>query len=315
MNSSCKLILLIFITLFLKDLKVSGQCCSAGNPVGGDGSNANLKSKQLQIFTSFRRSYSRDYFHENNKENNQYINKSYYNFSNLSVSYGLTKRITIHTELGYFYKKLQEVNLPGGTESIASSGLGDLALSLRYSLLKGSFADYKQLVLSAGTRLPIGAFEESSNGITIPISLQPSSGAFKINTSLFFSHKRNDNLLGWNAYSFLEWSDQIEKGFLVYNYGNYFMIQGSVIYSKSAKFVALLGAKFEYRANDYRENQIKIQSTGSKVVYIKPQLHYRMHNNFHLSTSLELPIYKYVNGSQLTNLYAFQVGIRRIINL
>ena len=89
------------------------------------------------------------------------------------------------------------------------------------------------------------------------------------------------------------------------------MWEASCVYSKTSNFSALISGKIEYRSKDRREDEIKISSTGSHVVYIKPQIHYQVYSGLFLIAQAQVPVYKYVNGYQLTNLYAFQIGVMK----
>jgi len=309
------LFFLIILPLLLAHLSAQGQCCSAGNPVGGDGSQDGLKKSELRVFAAYRLSYSRDYYHLNSKEKIQHIDKSYYNYSSLSMTYGVNWRFTIHSEMGYFFNKTQVVKLSAGTETIEASGIGDLSLTLRYSLLPVKLVNESQLIFSFGGRFPIGAFNEQTNGVVIPVSLQPSSGALKINSGLFYSHKKKDARFGWSSFAFFEWSNKIEEDFLTYKYGNFYMLEVSGFYSRQPGFVASLATRLELRQRDARENDTKIESTGGAVVFLKPQVQVSIHKTWAVLGLVDVPVYKYVNGYQLTNLFAFQVGVRKTIGL
>ena len=303
----------IFILFLAND--VSGQCCAAGNPVGGDGTQDGVKKHQLRVFAAYRLSYSRDYYYHDSKEDVQHIDKSFYNYTSLSLTYGVNWRLTLHGEMGYFFNKVQDVNLSEGMERISATGAGDLSLTGRYDLLKKKLVNENQLVVSMGGRFPVGAFSEEQDGVVIPISLQPSSGALKINSGLFYSQKKKDFPVGWSGYLFFEWSNTIEKDFLVYKYGNLYLAEVSAFYSKNPKFVGVLSGKVEVREKDEREDQQKIDATGSWVFFLKPQLQIGLVKSLQLITFADIPVYKYVNGSQLTNLFSFQVGIRNTFSL
>ncbi|MFW5755449.1 MAG: hypothetical protein ACOCWK_02530 [Tangfeifania sp.] len=305
------LILAIFIAAQFFGTDLKAQCCAAGNPVGGDGSQDALKKNQLSVFTAYRHSYSRDYYHKSQKDDIQNIEKSYYNYGSLSVSYGMNWRFTIHTEMGYYFDKVQVVNLTNGRQTIKAHGIGDMALTMRYSLLPQTIINTNRFVLSLGGRLPVGQFNEEQNGVKIPVSLQPSSGALKLNSSLFFSHKKQDALLGLSAYAFFEWSNQINKGLIVYDYGNLFLLEATLFMPVKSAVVLSLASKVEFRGKDKKANDFVIESTGSMVLYVKPQLQWKIVHDLFLLTFAEIPVYKYVNGYQLTNLYAFQAGIRK----
>lgn len=287
-----------------------GQCCSAGNPVGGDGSNDGLSKNELRIFASYKYSLSKDYFHHDSRIDLPYIEKSYFDYNNLSLTYGLSPRFSLHSELGYFIDKTQDLNINNKYEIINSHGLGDLSFSTRYIAFK-TVKPVSQLVFSAGVRIPVGAFSEEIDGVTIPISLQPSSGALKYNAGAFYSRKRVEHKFGWNSFAIFELSQTIKKGYLIYQYGNYFQLAFAGTYAMSDKITVVANTKMEWRGKDTRESGIKIESTGSKVILINPQFIFNLKNRWGIITSADFPIYKYVNGSQLTNKFSVQIGIRK----
>lgn len=306
-------IVLLFFTI-LAAMPAAGQCCSAGNPAGGDGSNDGLNKNDLRLFASYRYSLSRDYFHLDKKIDVPYLQKSYYDYSSFSLTYGLSNRFSIHTELGYFIDKTQELVINNENETIRAGGLGDMALNIRYIPLK-TIKPVSQLVFSAGSRVPVGAFNEESDGVTIPVSLQPSSGAFKYNAGVFYSRKNIGSRFGWNAFALFEISSTINKGFLVYDYGNYFQFALAGMYSAGRNLHLLANAKLEWRGKDSRESGIIVESSGSRAVFINPQVMFTFHSQWAFIIMSDIPLYKYVNGYQLTNRFALQVGIRRNISL
>ncbi|MFH0894659.1 MAG: transporter [Bacteroidota bacterium] len=307
---------LIFITtvFFMFPELTFGQCCSAGNPAGGDGSNDGLNKNELRIFTSFKHSLSTDYFHLDSKEEIPYIEKSYFDYSNLSLSYGLSQRFTLHSELGFFYNKTQELKINNQDEMIKSQGLGDLSFYMRYVALK-TVKPVSQLVFSAGTRLPVGAFNEQIDGVTIPISLQPSSGALKLNASVFYSRKSPEKKFGWNSFALFEWSQEIDKGFLIYKYGHYLQLSVAGLYAITKDLNIITNAKVELRGKDTRELEQEVESSGGAVVFINPQVSYCLKKRWGIIAMADIPLYKYVNGYQLTNRFSFQFGVRKTLSL
>jgi hypothetical protein len=300
----------IFMLLsFLPNL-VFGQCCSAGNPVGGDGSNDGLSKNELRIFASYKHSLSKDYFHYDSKTDIPYIEKSYFDYSNLSLTYGLFPRLSLHSEIGYFIDKTQDLNMDNEKSVINSQGLGDFSLNFRYTAVK-TVKPVSQLVFSAGIKLPVGAFNEEIKGVTIPISLQPSSGALKYNASAFYSRNRADKKNGWNGFALFEVSQTIKKGYLIYRYGNYFQFAFAGTYAITKNFNFIANAKVEYRGRDKRESSIKVESSGSSVLLFNPQLIYNFKHRWGFIFMADIPVYKYVNGYQLTNRFSFQFGVRK----
>jgi len=298
---------------FIFNKLIFGQCCSAGNPVGGDGSNVGLNKKALRVSVMYKYSLSQVYFHNESQVDVPFTDKSYFDYNNLSITYGLLNRLSLHSEIGYFIDKTQKLNMNNENIVINSNGLGDLLFNARYTLIK-TVKPISQLVLSAGARFPIGAFNEEINGVAIPMSLQPSSGALKYNTSAFYSRKRIENKIGFTIFTLFENSRTINQDYLVYKYGNYFQFSLAGSYSISKNFIFIANAKFELRAKDEREFGLKIESTGSRVVYFNPQILYSIKTKWNIIFMTDIPIYKYVNGYQLTNKFSFQIGLSRNIS-
>ena len=307
-------IIIILAGLLFPDFAYA-QCCAAGNPVGGDGSQDAMKKNQLSVFAAYRHSYSRDYYHRDQKEDIQNIERSYYNYGSLSLSYGINWRFTLHTEMGYYFDKIQVVNLSTSQESITAKGIGDLSVTMRYSLLPQKIVNESRLIFALGGRFPVGQFNEEQDGVKIPVALQPSSGALKVNSSLFYSHKKGNALFGWSAFALFERSNQINEGLIVYKYGNLLLLEATAFYPVKSSNLISLSSKVEFRGKDKKENDLEIESSGSTVVYIKPQVQFKIAHDLYLLTFAELPVYKYVNGYQLTNLFAFQVGLRKTFML
>ncbi|GAB4282349.1 MAG: hypothetical protein Kow0068_06970 [Marinilabiliales bacterium] len=307
-----KYFVIIVLIIVCFGIELNAQCCSAGNPVGGIGTIEWLGNKELKILTSYKYSHSSEYFHENKRFEIPYIDKSYYDFLNTSLSYGATERISFRTELGYFFDKTQELNINNEELIIRSSGIGDLGINANYTVLK-RMKPFSQLVFSVGTRLPVGKFDEKQDGITIPVSLQPSSGALKYNFSVFYSTKYTDKKFGWYTYSMFEMSNTINKEFLIYKYGNYFQYAIAFNYKLVKNLLLITNTKFEWRGKDTRESGLIVESSGSKVVILNPQLFYNIKKSWDIIIHTEIPIYKYVNGYQLTNKFAVQVIIRKNI--
>lgn len=304
--------IIVFFFMLLSYHNSQAQCCSSGNPIGGDGSNDVLNKKILRVFLSEKSSYSTDYYEGNHKSDIPFDINSNYNFANLSLSYGLMSKLSVHTELGYFINKTQNINFGERTETIKSSGIGDLLLQFRFILLENPLYN-NQLVLGAGFKSPIGAFNEKINGITIPLSLQPSAGAFKFNASIFYSNMPHISKWGFNALSYIEISQKIDKGFLEYKYGTYLQLSMGAIYKITENLTLVTNLKTEVRLQDKRELDITVEASGSKILYINPSLIYKFKTSYYFIINSDIPIYKYVNGLQLTNKFGISLGIRKDI--
>lgn len=306
-------VLYIILALFLLTKNGYGQCCSAGNPLGSNGINDGLPVNEWQFMTSYKHSLSKQYYHKDHKVDVPLVDRSFFDYQSLSVGYGILKWMNINAEIGYFYNKTQALEPGQATDEIRAHGLGDLAFSLRFLPVK-SMRKYSQLIVSGGVRIPVGAFDEQIDGVTVPVSLQPSSGALKINTSLYYSMPVISPDFSINTFAIYEYSNTIEEGYFIYQYGDFFQFSGGMQYRVKKLLSFSLNLKYEFRGKDKRENEIVVESSGSQLILINPQITYNFKRGWSIMLLSDLPLYKYVNGEQLTNSYAVQLSLYKRIN-
>ncbi|HPD64296.1 MAG TPA: hypothetical protein P5050_02320 [Bacteroidia bacterium] len=305
---------LLLISAFLSGISIHAfsQCCSAGNPVGGDATMGLFSKNQWIINIGYKHSASDQYFHLSRKADMNIVDESFFDYNQISVNYGISKRLAVFAETGYFWDKTQKLTFDSSEIKIQSHGLGDLQINLRYKIIKSANPRH-QLIFSGGIKLPVGAFNEEQDGIVVPVSLQPSSGALKYNVSFFYSSKKPDKKLGLSCFTLFEASRWIEKDFLIHHYGPYLQLTPGFNYSLK-KILISAYIKYELRGKDQRENNSIIESSGSQILLFNPSIRFSISGDWSFSLSTDLPIFKYVYGYQLTNKYAIQFGIRKEIN-
>jgi hypothetical protein len=306
-------VLFTILALFFLSENGYSQCCSAGNPLGSNGINDGLPVKEWQFLTSYKHSLSKEYYHKDHEVDVPVVEKSYYDYQSLSVAYGLFKWMNVGAEIGYFYNKTQILEPGQATDEIRAHGLGDLAVNLRFLPVK-SLRKYSQLIISGGVKIPVGAFDEQIEGVTVPVSLQPSSGALKINTSLYYSTHVINPDFSINSFVIYEYSNTIEEGYFIYQYGDFFQFSGGMQYSVKKLLSLSLNLKYEFRGKDQRENELVVASSGSHLIMLNPQITYNFKRGWSIMLLSDLPVYKYVNGEQLTNSYAVQCSLYKRIH-
>jgi hypothetical protein len=305
--------ILVFALLSAYSFESYAQCCAAGNPVSGDGQQKSINKNQLRIYGSFKHSYSEQYYFEDKKEDVAFIDNSQFNYSSIQATYGITKKWNMQAELGYFFDKSQTVNMPD-KYVFKGYGIGDLGITARYQILS-LVKPQSELVGSIGAKFPVGKFDQDMDGAILPISLQPSTGAMKYNAGLYYSRVNSNNKFSFYSFLFAEYSSLIQSDFFYYKYGNYYSLSAFGKYKLTPRIYAVLQLREEVRGKDKRENNEEIASTGSYVLYTAPQLIYNFYGTWTLLCQADFPLYKYVNGEQLTNKYSFTAGIHKTFNL
>ena len=286
--------------------QINAQCCSAGNPASNGGSGSMAKN-YLSVSSSYVHSYSDTYFEGSSVYDFDYLENTKFDFGLLNLSYGINNKLSISTELGYFINKSMDYSFIDATR--IASGLGDAAIDVRYQVanLKKQLAS---ITASVKTSIPIGEFDQMDRNVILPIDIQPSSGSFKIKTSLSFSKRFYGSKFSVNSFISSEYSQRINTERTDYKYGNLYSFALNGSHRTTKKINTGLGLNFTKREKAINR-EIIVESTGGVFLNLQPRVAYQLPEGFGLSTSINIPIYRKVNGIQLTNKYVLVVGISK----
>ncbi|MBI9066572.1 MAG: hypothetical protein JEZ09_04725 [Salinivirgaceae bacterium] len=309
MNKIKLYILVILSFTFFIISKANAQCCGAGNPVSGFGNVSGLPFKTLLIGSSYKYSYSDQYYSSSDKTDIS-PDKSYYNFVGFDMAYGITNRLSVRADIGYFINKAKIYNIEGWS-SMKGYGLGDAELSMKYAVVKRVLKKF-DIIPGIGVKLPVGVFDQVVDDVKLPISLQPSSGSLKYNVNVFVFKGINKHSVSFRA--FAEFANRIQSDNFDYKYGNLYIISAYGSFSINKKLNLLSQLRYEYREKSMRENQQNVESSGGQVVFFIPQVNVMPTESFGISVYADIPLYKYMNGTQLSNKFAISIKLSKSIN-
>lgn len=287
------------------------QCCSAGNPFFY-GELSSLSKKNLQFVAGYKYGTSSQYYSGDTKADIDFVNKVYFNYLTLQFIYGLTQRITLQADLGYFLNKT-ETYLKEGWETSNGFGLGDANFTFKY-LAYNNFKKHIQIVPAIGITFPIGVFDQEVNHVKLPITVQPSSGSFKYQISLFASKGSNNGKFNFTLFGMFEYAQLINSENFYYKYGNQYLFSFLTSYKISRKFSVALEARSENRIRSLRNDNQTVESSGFNIVYLVPHISWAFYNNWYLAINADLPVYKYYNGIQLSNTFSVSMRLSYMIN-
>jgi len=290
--------------------QVNAQCCSAGNPSSGGGSG-NMAKNYLSVSSSYLHSYSDTYYMGDAIYDGatwfSHLENSRFDFGLLNLSYGINNKLSISTELGYFINKSMDYSFIDATRK--ASGLGDAAIDIRYQV-----ANFKKqlasITASIKTSIPIGEFDQMDRNVILPIDIQPSSGSFKLRTALSFSKRFYGSKFSLNSFISSEFSQRINTDRTDYKYGNLYSFVLSASHRTSKKISTGLGLNFTRREKAINRGLV-VESTGGTFINLQPRISYQLPEGFGISTSINTPIYRNVNGIQLTNKYVLVFGVSK----
>lgn len=246
------------------------------------------------------------------------VSNSSFNFVGLAAAYGVTKRLTIELDAGYFINKTQVWNRG---DIIEGSGFSNGTLTFKYGTIIRPVQQV-ELTTGFGIRFPFTANPQYVNGAKLNADVQPSTNAFGISEMLFFNKgfpAITLRLFSINRYeyNFRHKNDYIQP--TDYKYGN--VLLNSVFVSKKIMkyFFGILQVRNEWKTNDKdflnTEDQHKVINSGYDLVTVSPQLSYSIAGKWNITVSYDIPVYKNYNGKQMTPAYSFALSLTRDFNL
>jgi len=288
------------IGLTVTELTGIAQCCAPGNPVSGSEYVGILPKKTLRTISYYRHSYS-DTYYEGSEISDYQGTQSGYDFIGEVLSYGIIKKLTVETELGYYVYKYQESELIG---KFRTYGFTNATVSLKYAILKTK--KDMELTLGAGAKLPLSrkVFVDDY-GVPYPQDIQPSTGSFGFVGQVFFYK------------SFLEkkWRVVVLARYEIngynsedYRFGDALFTSVFVGRSFAKNWSATLQLRNEYRLEDW-QGDTRYLVTGGDILYVSPQISYTFKPRLTLSVTADIPVFRNYNGIQLGPKYAFGISL------
>jgi hypothetical protein len=280
-----------------------------GSPAGASTYVGVLAKNHLRFIAFYRHNNLHTYF-EGNKpsEMKSLLKKSYFNFAGITISYGITKRLTADADIGYFINKTQVWDV--AEDNIARGyGLSNGSITIKYGAY---IKPQKQMELTVGLgfKFPFSGKPLYVNHTRLVIDLQPSSNAFGLSGHLIFSKDFPEitmRLMSVNKYEY-NFANPDH-----YRFGS--SITNSVFLSKKIvkNLFGVLQIRNEYRFMDHTTKPEG--STGGEMMILSAQISYSLYSKWHIAGLFDFPIYKNYNGRQLTPMYSFAFSLTRDLNL
>jgi hypothetical protein len=318
-----RLFLITIISLLLNSNIFAQGCCSggAGSPIAGGAATGVLQENQMEISLNYQFNQSNKFFNEH-KEAIPLFSDLSSDYLFFRTDYGVSKKLTLSIASGYYLdKSLIETD---NADTTSSSGLGDLIIFPRYSIYNKT-TNFKrtEIAIGLGLKIPLGAHNDStltySDQVigdiyqTNPPTVQTTSGSndFMFYSFFFREYQKRKLRLFMTAL-------HVKKGFNPsgIKYGDY----TSIGFFASKTFFYRWGVTSQIKAEKIGQIQsadnidlegfynISPESTGSKKWFFIPQLSYSQNGLTVFATS-EIPLYQYLNGTQVGSQYQFTVGV------
>lgn len=304
-----KTVIFLVFAIIISSTYSFGQCCSAGSPVGSSIYLGTLPKNTLRVNAGYRYSLHNDYFKVSDKlEDYGFIEQTYFNFTSLSLGYGITNRITAELDAGYFINKTQVYNIlnykPEG------KGLSTGNINFKYGAYM-NVVENIEMTIGAGLKFPFSTKKQYFKGAQLAFEIQPSQAAFGNNVQFFASkswpnHSRK--LFTFNKY------DYTYKNKYYYQYG--WLLTNSLFFSNKIvkNLFIVIEARNELRGKDEYKD-IKVNDTGSHVIIISPRIIYSISGKWNLSVLYDIPVYRKYIGTQMGLYQSIAISLTRDFSL
>ena len=315
----------VFIVLSGLSARLHSQgCCSggSGSPIAGGASQGVLQERQLEFAINYQY-LSTDKFLVGDKDTVSLFDNLNSNYLYGRIAYGVTEKLTMSIESGYFINKTQYG--PERNDTVKSGGFADLILFPRYNLFTRNTEKTKtEFTIGMGLKIPIGKFKDSTvvyrdprtNAkyyTTSPPTVQPTSGS---NDFIFYGFF----FRGYTEKKFRAFANllYIRKGWnpLGQKFGDYFslgLFASQTVFKEivvtlqvRAELVTMM--KYDKNVDMLALYNIDVYSTGSRKVFVAPQISYSI-GRWIVFVMYETPLYQYLNGTQIGSQHQLTTGL------
>lgn len=235
------------------------------------------------------------------------------------ASAGLAERVTLELYLPVIVRSHEHFAFEGPEPAFgkfAFSGVGDVVVSARYSVLAPQNPDRPTVVLGVGLKTPTGSTDETGrvleDGVQVnersERSIQPGSGSWDPILSAYYLQR-------FGQFStFANGSVRLPSGDAGYEFGNELLLNVGVSHPVAAGVEAILqlNSRITGRDDSRDEPELFHQNTGGEYLFVSPGLRAQVSPRFSMYGFVQVPIHRHVNGDQLTADWSISAGINYV---
>lgn len=198
-----------------------------------------------------------------------------------------------------------------GTDSFSANSLGDIKAVGRYRWSQGESGN-AGMGVKFGLKLNTGKSDFLLASGTLPneVSLQPGNGSTDLILGLFWQQANPASSLSWFAQGMVQSAIQNKTE---YKPGNQINLDAGTRYAFTKDLSGLLQVNAQWNAADSGTSAALTStgeaSSGGNSVSLTPGISYAIATGTNLYGLVQVPVYQYVNGEQLTANYSGTIGI------
>ena len=311
-----KLLLNIALLSLLPEMIFAqGACCGGSGGMGTSITRFGMETAgpgNLHLLLAYDLNYMNSLFEGDVKledNNNQRVIHS----GILMANYGISRKFSAAAIMPYIVQELGTTTLDGSKQVDYMHGLGDMILMVKLRITNPLAYNGWGLYAGIGPKLPTGSSSNTSPaGSIYPMDAQLGTGSLDAISwlSLSKSHIFITNLyLNSGATFRLSGQNRHYKDSLTYRTGNEFQCTAGLSYNFYSKFVFEIFnyVQYRYQSVDKLSGEPVVQ-TGGHWLTTSPGIKVNFTQNLSFVVSTDIPLYRYLNGSQLTTTSRFSAA-------
>ncbi len=312
-----KFYVLIMITMFLNLSMTSQTCCSGGIPLSNSIGLPITGKGVLLLGLSYDYNYLNTLKNGDDKLDDNSRTRTTQSLL-FNVGYTFTRDFSVEALFTYV-KQERIIDIFGNVNVDGSNGIGDGVLLFKYNFNR-LFKKNNILRIGLGTKIPFGATDKKSDqGILLNPDLQPGSGAWDLIGWAFYSQtfdfRPSASFSATTIYRYTGTNNDF-LGSITYRFGTEF--QAAIIYTDQFLIHKTLvdpslGIRYRQAGQDEIGGSL-LDNTGGRWVTVNPTIIVEIMEDLNFLLKFDIPIYSYVDGTQLTPTLRSTVGLFYTIN-
>ncbi len=297
------------------------QCfTSPGNPIGGNMNMGVVGKDILRIAGFYKHSYSGRYFYGDElftEDVGKTFSEAYFDYLGSTFAYGLTNKLTLESEFGYFIDKTRVFKYPE-----VGSGFSNGILSAKYSIYHNRDKRF-EFTAAAGGKMPLRHQAQTEGRVSLAPEAQSSGGAYGLVFKTYLIKEFPFSALRFFLISQYDYNFPSLPGFYdkkKYIFGD--ALTTSLFITKhfhlppaldwlTQNWTGILQVRNELKGrNQYLQKDITdadwrtVPNSGSNVFFLSPQLNYTLKEVLNFSVMVDIPLYQYYHKKQMAIDYA-----------
>ena len=235
----------------------------------------------------------------------------------LETGYTFSSKLSADLFLSYIRQE-RHIFTFAETQSTITNGLGDAVFLFKYRITPQK--SITTWLIGVGPKIPLGSTDRTSDsGISLSADLQPGSGSWDglIWSSLDYTFPARKSLtLSATSTWKINGKNNDYLGSIIYQFGNEYQLVFGVADRIAIKTLILdpsLSLQYRQAGRDLNDGE-EIEATGGQWVFLRPAINIPLGKSVSFNFTASLPIYSFVNNTQLTPTNRFTTSIFIIID-